>query len=230
MINVNTVYQTVLLILNKEQRGYMTPDEFNKMGEQVQLEIFEKYFEDLNQLIRSPQTDSDYADRVTYLEEKISEFETVNAAQFVSGGTLTLPNNLHRLNTVAYSGIELQSLGRKEFYNIVRSPLTAPTETYPVYTQDNGYLRILPTTIKGGVIELAFLRTPVAPKWGFEVNQNLQFYVYRSTESTNFELHASEQTEVILRILAYAGIIIRDPQIVQAASAQVQQQNINEKS
>ena len=230
MINVNTVYQTVLLILNKEQRGYMTPDEFNKMGEQVQLEIFEKYFEDLNQLIRSPQTDSDYADRVTYLEEKISEFETVNAAQFVSGGTLTLPNNLHRINTVAYSGIELQSLGRKEFYNIVRSPLTAPTETYPVYTQDNGYLRILPTTIKGGVIELAFLRTPVAPKWGFEVNQNLQFYVYRSTESTNFELHASEQTEVILRILAYAGIIIRDPQIVQAASAQVQQQNINEKS
>ena len=230
MINVNTVYQTVLLILNKEQRGYMTPDEFNKMGEQVQLEIFEKYFEDLNQLIRSPQTDSDYADRVTYLEEKISEFETVNAAQFVSGGTLTLPNNLHRINTVAYSGIELQSLGRKEFYNIVRSPLTAPTETYPVYTQDNGYLRILPTTIKGGVIELAFLRTPVAPKWGFEVNQNLQFYVYKSTESTNFELHASEQTEVILRILAYAGIIIRDPQIVQAASAQVQQQNINEKS
>ena len=44
-INVNTVYQTVLLILNKEQRGYMTPVEFNKIGGQVQLEIFEKYAE-----------------------------------------------------------------------------------------------------------------------------------------------------------------------------------------
>ena len=43
-INVNTVYQTVLLILNKEQRGYMTPVEFNKIGTQVQLEIFERYF------------------------------------------------------------------------------------------------------------------------------------------------------------------------------------------
>ena len=29
-INVNTVYTTVLTILNKEQRGYLTPDEFNK--------------------------------------------------------------------------------------------------------------------------------------------------------------------------------------------------------
>jgi hypothetical protein len=47
-INVNEVYKTVLLILNKEQRGYITPDEFNKTGTQVQLEIFEKYFEDLN--------------------------------------------------------------------------------------------------------------------------------------------------------------------------------------
>jgi len=54
-INVNTVYQTVLLILNKEQRGYMTPQEFNSVATQVQLEVFENYFEDLNQQIRVPQ-------------------------------------------------------------------------------------------------------------------------------------------------------------------------------
>ena len=74
-INVNTVYQTVLLILNKEQRGYMTPQEFNNISNQVQLEIFEKYFEDLNQQIRVPQADTDYSDRVTNLDEKISIFK-----------------------------------------------------------------------------------------------------------------------------------------------------------
>ena len=47
-VNVDTVYKTVLFILNKEQRGYMTPDEFNKVGQQVQLEIFENYFEELS--------------------------------------------------------------------------------------------------------------------------------------------------------------------------------------
>ena len=31
-INVNTVYQTVLSILNKEQRGLLTPEEFNNIG------------------------------------------------------------------------------------------------------------------------------------------------------------------------------------------------------
>jgi hypothetical protein len=29
-VNVDIVYKTVLLILNQQQRGYMTPDEFNK--------------------------------------------------------------------------------------------------------------------------------------------------------------------------------------------------------
>ena len=65
-INVNTVYQTVLTILNKEQRGYITPDEFNKIGTQVQLDIFEQYFDDLNQQLRVPQADVDYSDTVSY--------------------------------------------------------------------------------------------------------------------------------------------------------------------
>ena len=43
-INVNEVYQTVLYILNKEQRGYVTPAEFNSLARQAQLDIFEKYF------------------------------------------------------------------------------------------------------------------------------------------------------------------------------------------
>ena len=69
-INVNTVYTTVLSILNKEQRGYLTPDEFNKVGTQVQLEIFESYFENLNQQLRTPQNNTEYANRVKLLQER----------------------------------------------------------------------------------------------------------------------------------------------------------------
>ena len=55
MVNVNTVYTTVLQILNKEQRGYVTPQEFNNLAQQVQLEIFESYFPDGTQLTRQNQ-------------------------------------------------------------------------------------------------------------------------------------------------------------------------------
>jgi len=81
MINVNTVYQTVLFILNKEQRGYMTPAEFNSLATQVQLEIFDKYFEDLNLFLRQMGNESEYANRVKTVEEKISIFEEQKTLQ-----------------------------------------------------------------------------------------------------------------------------------------------------
>jgi len=224
-ISVDTVYKTVLLILNKEQRGYMTPDEFNKIGQQVQLEIFEKYFEDLNQIVRAPQTDADYADRLSYLEEKISIFEN-NSTYTVSSGVVNL-SDVHRLNTVTYNNIELQKVGRKEYYNIIKSPLTKPTELYPIYLQEGSSLKIEPTTINA--IDTSFIRKPLNINWNFVADAGLGIFVFTTNGTTDFELHSSEQTEVILRVLAYAGIIIRDPQIIQAASAQVQQQNINEK-
>jgi hypothetical protein len=224
-ISVDTVYKTVLLILNKEQRGYMTPDEFNKIGQQVQLEIFEKYFEDLNQIVRAPQTDADYADRLSYLEEKLSVFENISTFNVLNG--IALLSNVHRLNTVTYNNIELQKLGRKEYYNIINSPLTKPTKSYPVYLQEGNSLKIQPVDI--GLVDVSYISKPSNINWAFIVDPNLDIFVYDDNEATAFDLHSSEQVEVILRILAYAGIVIRDPQIVQAATAQVQQQNINEK-
>ena len=89
-INVNTVYQTVLMILNKEQRGYMTPTEFNRVATQIQLEIFHTYFDDLNQQLRIPQADTDYADRQENIDEKIAIFKTIGAVSYTH---LTLPTS-----------------------------------------------------------------------------------------------------------------------------------------
>ena len=71
MVNINTVYQTVLALANKEQRGYITPQEFNLFANQAQMSIFEQYFYDLNQFLRVPGNNTAYADMVNLLEEKI---------------------------------------------------------------------------------------------------------------------------------------------------------------
>ena len=225
-INVNTVYKTVLLILNKEQRGYMTPEEFNKIGAQVQLEIFEKYFEDLNQLTRSPQTDTDYADRIAYLEEKLSPLTRYEAGVSSQEGVVT--NTVHRLNTVVYNDLELQRVSRGEYTNINKSPLTRPSLTQPVFIQENNLIYTYPISVSSNVF-LSYIKKPDDPVWSFTSGNTLGVYVYTSAGSQDFELHSSEQTELILRILAYAGIVLNNPQIVQAASAAVQNQNINEK-
>ena len=243
-INVNTVYQTVLMILNKEQRGYMTPTEFNTVATQVQLEVFEKYFDDLNQQLRIPQADTDYADRQENIDEKIAIFKTFGDALYTTDGSLSyfeLPIDdayteevvFYRLGNVLYNDEKVvQRLDRHEFYYANQSRLTKPTTINPAYLYENQKLFVKPTSIVDQ-IKVDYIRKPKDVVWGFTVGGLGQYQSDRDnqiTTSVDFELHISEQSEVILKVLLYAGIVIRDPQIVQAAAAQVQADEANKKS
>ena len=232
-ISVDTVYKTVLLILNKEQRGYMTPDEFNKIGSQVQREIFEAYFEDLNQQLRIPQSDVEYSDRVAITDEKIAEFKT----ELNPTGTnpFIVPDNLYRLGSITYEPNtstykEIQRVGRAEIYNIRKAPLTAPTTNYPIYLYEDNKALVYPETIIDPAhIKMQYVKKPTDINWAYTTG-SLGQLVYDATNSIDFELHNSERTEVVLKMLLYQGVVIRDPQIVQVAASRVQQEEVNEKS
>lgn len=227
-VNVNTVYRTVLLILNKEQRGYMTPDEFNKVAAQVQIEIFNEYFDDLNQLLRSTQTDFNYADRVSLLDEKLSIFKSETVLS-VSAGLFNIPSTIREIGSVAYNGNEIERIQKNEFYNINKSNLTKPSEKYPVYLYENNSIKIYPSTITS--VSVNFIRQITDPIWAFEALPITNYrYDYLPGSSTQFELHISEQTNIITRILMYSGVIIKNPDIIQMASQQTQLEQINSKA
>ena len=192
-INVDTVYKTVLLILNKEQRGYMTPNEFNKTATQVQLDIFEQYFDDLNQQLRVPQSDYDYANRQIDVDDKISPFKTTgdcvyNVDRFnlpiidAQGNTVintgAEPSSVnqvsfYKLGSVVYTPTtgypaEIQRLDRTDFYNTQKSDLTAPSAYSPIYLYESNKLIIKPDSITTGV-STSFIRKPRNVMWSYSV-------------------------------------------------------------
>lgn len=307
-INVDTVYKTVLLILNKEQRGYMTPDEFNKVATQVQLETFESYFEDLNQQLRIPENDSEYSNRIKNLDEQLSVFKTIGnctnipstnqfilptssgmtvypadvfqtvngqslyvlttltqaqiqngnakvyfagilqstSAYSIAGNSITLTsipttvfevrvevtaNDFYRLGTVIYDDtIEMQRVQRNDLLYVNKSPLTKPNKKYPLYVYEEEKLYVYPETITTGV-SASYVRKPKDVVWNFTATAQTNYtYMYNPDTSQQFELMPSEQTNIITKILMYSGVVIKDPQIIQVAAQQVQNENINSKS
>ena len=81
-ISINTVYQKVLALANKEQRGYITPQEFNLYANQAQLEILNQYFYDTSQFGRASGNDTEYGDMLEFIHEKVNMLTTnVNLAQ-----------------------------------------------------------------------------------------------------------------------------------------------------
>jgi len=229
-ISVDTVYRTVLLIINKEQRGYITPDEFNKTATQVQLEIFNEYFESLNQQIRIPDNDTEYADRVKNLQQKIAIFQEEGVCPPIVGGfDIPAVTDFYKLGTVIYNDDkEVQYVQPNELLELNLSPITKPTKYWPIYTYKDFIIKVYPTTITTG-ITCTYIRKPANPVWNFVLGPNQQ-YIYDDASSVQFELHPIEQTNLITRILLYSGIVIKDPQIVQIAYQQEQAKSINSKS
>lgn len=232
-INVNTVYTTVLSILNKEQRGYLTPDEFNKIGTQVQLEIFEKFFEDYNQYIRMPKTDVEFASRMDRIEQEFQIFEKIGIGTY-SSEQYAAPSDLHRFGsafwTVGTTRPEIAVVSERDYQQQILSPILQPSNNFPIATYKDNKLKVYPfaAAAVNKDVEFNYIRKPADVVWGFTTNA-VGAYIYNAGTSTDFEISDMQQTEVILEILKYAGIVIRDPQIIQAAQQELMQEEANQK-
>ena len=216
MVNIDTVYQRVLALANKEQRGYITPQEFNLFANQAQMDIFEQYFYDRAQFGRLPGNKTMYADPIDILEEKIEIFH--NSTSLTSNSNIfTLPSDLYRLARVnnPENNATIEKLTHQKFTTARNSPLTAPTISRPIYYVKGNQVIVNPNTIEN--INIDYIKIPNKVEWnGFGASNEL----YNSATSVNFELHISEEPNLVLNILKLAGIAMKDPSLYQLGAAE----------
>ena len=94
---INSVRNTVLSILNKNNYGYISPADFNLFAKQAQLEIFDEYFSDYNKQLNKEnarQSGTGYADIAKSLIEVIDFFSVTNDLANVADNTFSLPSEL----------------------------------------------------------------------------------------------------------------------------------------
>lgn len=223
-VSVDTVYQRVLAILNKEQRGYLTPQEFNLFANQAQRDLFEQYFYDINQFGRMHGNDTEYSDMLNILNEKISEFEAEGA---VTGGT-ALPADLYRLGTVKVQYVdpitgatkiaEAERLTKGEYIYIAQSPLTAPTVSRPIYTRDENQLKVYGPAQLTTAVTCNYIKVPTTTEWNYTMVLGVP--QYNAGTSTNFQLHESEEPELVEKILELSGMLLKTPDVYQYANSE----------
>ena len=213
MVNVDTVYQRVLAIANKEQRGYITPLEFNLLANQAQKEIFGSYFIELNQALAMPGNESEYSDIVKTLNEKISLFKT-RATLTKVGSFFLYPSDMYKLGTLWYAktglledGVEIQEINEDELLDYYNSPLTKPNKSRPLYIRREENIRIISASAITSGVSCSYTRKPSKVEWGYVVVDEQA--LYNAGSATNFELHTSEETTLVIKILGLAGIVIQ---------------------
>jgi hypothetical protein len=232
MISVDTVYQKVLAIANKEQRGYITPQEFNLLADKAQMEIFENYFNEEDRYRRVASNDTTYSDNATSVQSKIDHFEKYNEILDMSngGGIAMLPDN-YKIGSLFYrpgndltKSYKIDIVDQNEIGFILSSKTLAPTLTRPVYTrfsinQDDNVgrerrIQIYPVTITTDVY-CNYLARPNKPNWSYVLVK--QKALYNRNLAVDFELHKSEEENLVNRILQLAGVVTKNPDIQQSA-------------
>jgi hypothetical protein len=226
-VSVDTVYQRVLAILNKEQRGYVTPQEFNLFANQAQMDLFEQYFYDINQFGRMHGNDTEFSDMLNILNEKIDIFE-VTAAMTYAGAHWNPPVDLYRIGTLIYNDIEVERINKNEFLYINASPLLKPTNDRPIFVSSAAGYKVYGAAELTTGVTCNYIKRPATVVWGSNtVNGEAQ---YNSTLSVNFPLHESEETELVMKILELAGISTRELQVYQIAAQEEARNTQQEKS
>ncbi len=232
MVNIDTVYQRVLALANKEQRGYITPQEFNLFANQAQMETFEQYFYDINQFGRLPGNDTEYSDMIDILEEKIALFkkQKVLTAINPTAQMYNIPGGCYRLGSLSYQGREITEVDPKELLYISASPLAKPTAKRPIFTRyENAggidMIEVFPKNLPNATIVATYVKNPVDVYWGYNVIGGNA--LHDQTNTQHFQLHRSEEHALVVKILGYAGITLNKVglmQVGQQLDAQKEQQ------
>lgn len=243
---INSVRNTVLSVLNKNNYGYISPSDFNLYAKQAQMEVFEEYFSQYNKIINmenARMSGTDYADLKKVIAEAIELFSKTSSLSQVTPATnqfylpsLTTTGDLYYMvnKVLCYdaSGMTRVFMGEAEKVNhskitmLINSLLTAPTETYAAYTQEGGILTVYPDTINlPNEVDAQYFRYPKDPKWTYITLVNGEpSFDQSQLDYQDFELPMEDEYKLVIKILQYCGVSIREAEVVQFGLSQEQQQ------
>lgn len=228
MISINRVRNTVLYLLNKNNRGAIGVAEFDAFCGLAQADLFENLFYRLNKHTNNQTkkyTNSEYADIVQNIQEQIDVFATYSTP---SNFTYNAPNNVYSyvgndfyrtegltlITTATDKRKDVQEVHKGYELNIASKEATV---TYPIYTKIGLSYRVYPTVAAGYSLELFYIRTPKTPKWTYVLVGGNPVYNASASDLQDFELSEVAFPLLVSKILSYAGVSVREADISAAA-------------
>lgn len=232
MISINKCRNLVLYLLEKNNRGFITPSAFDSFCGLAQMELFEDLFYEYNKWVLNQNrrlTNTEFADIPKNIREQIdvfSEYSTISNFSYDATDEVWKFTGYDLYRAIGLSLVNAQ--GRKadieevikgsELNNLINSTINPPTITYPIYVKTGPGFKVYPVVPSGFKVELLYIRTPKAPKWTYNTVLGNPVYNASASDKQDIELHESMYFSFIMKVMAYCGVSIREQDIVVAAA------------
>lgn len=228
---LDLIYKTVQTIINKENNGYCSPTEFNRIATLVQRAIFDSYFDnenrDKNRKNRGL-TNSGYGNLDFNERHKITIFAGKSTITSTTGEFI-LPDDCYFIEdkgvSVTTSKRIIEECERSEI-NLLQNSSAGVSSVFPVYEASNNFLTVYPQEINS--IDFRYIRTPKNPMWTYEIVNGKEMFNPARPDYQDFELHESEFENIVLRILTYFSVTIREEEVTKVAETLKDKKTSNE--
>jgi len=242
---INSVRNTVLSILNKNNYGYISPSDFNLLAKQAQMEIYEEYYSAYNKtnnMENARMSGTEYADIKNPIAETLESFlrndTLVQVApatnQYYVPSLVTTGYNFYMISRLtcfdSTGNVRLgdaEKVANARIYMLLDSMLTSPTTKYPAYTIDGDIITVYPNTINGvSSLKCSYFKLPADPKWTYITLSNGEpAFDQSQPDYQDFELPLEDEYKLVMKILQYCGMSIREIQVAQYGIQQEQNEN-----
>ena len=236
---VSTVFQTLKDLLNKDQKGFVTPAIFNSLAGVAQLNLYNRLFDDIKDAHRNaranfnPGRDKSLFKR---MKEDLSHFVKRQSLVVNVDGVFEKPADLSRIISIRtgeevgtdgeVTSIQVELLYDEEKIDrILRSNLSSPSESFPISLISRD-IEVFPSSISD--IEISYYKIPqsvtavtqVPNVSSPAVNFMLNGTIVDPNNSFDFELPRHYESELVIEIGEMMGVNLRDQFVVTYAGAE----------
>jgi len=153
----------------------------------------------------------------------------------LSNTVIQLDSNIFLASGNAYAIISSATINQAEkvinnkLSLLVNSNLTKPNNDYPIYALQGSELTFYPTTISNkGQVQGTYFRYPKVPKWTYVTLVNGEpAFDQSQPDYQDFELPIEDGYKLVMKILQYCGVSIRESEVAAFAIGQEQSGNLS---
>lgn len=157
-------------------------------------------------------------------------YALANVVLVSSNTVITLDSNIFTTTPSNYlilkasAAVEAEKINQTKSTLLNTSMLTAPSTLFPVYTQQAEVMTVMPVSYKiPGQVVANYFRYPLEPKWTYiNITGGEPVFDQTQPDYQDFELPEDYVYKLATKILEYAGMSIREAEVVQFGMAQQQ--------
>ena len=248
MASVQRVYAALKALVNKDQKGFVTPQIFNSFASVAQTNIYNRLFDEQKNALRFRRAGVDAGREMSkekQIKEDLSTFVKVDTLTGASSGVFTKPTDLGRIISIrtgntfsdsGYSGDQVSIVyDQDDIDRVLSSSLSAPTSGSPVALVSSG-IEIFPTNITSlkiryyklpeGLLAQTGAKTNAQPRFGYS-SSVAGVELYLDTASVDFELPEHYFGELVIEIAQLIGVNLRDADVVNYSTAEITKEENN---